>query len=298
MKKLISLFVIALMAVVVFNSCNKKDIYDPRSDVKVIAGEFVPQDGDITFLKSAPTVGGHQINCYDKKVGSPTVWSVVNGTEFLPGSAPALDWASYVIDSPTWWFSGGVYITYCPVLPMRVVIKATQGGYSTTPSYLGIWDGTPSQASFPIHVQDRRLGDKLTLNANALKALPGYTNLSFTVSYDKSVIDVNGTATTSGNTDAGWPTYVYSSTVNVANQVVTGTDDMTVYDGLDSKITGNIVITIHVDATTIVLTGIPASSLGHGMAITLLTTKVGWYNSGVITITENDITPTVVTVTI
>lgn len=297
MKKLVSLFVIAMMAVVVFNSC-KKDIYDPRSDVKVIAGEFVPQDGDITFLKSAPAVGGHQINCYDKKVGSPTVWSVVSGTEFLPGSAPALDWASYVIDSPTWWFSGGVYITYCPVLPMRVVLKATSGGQGTTPSYLGIWDGTPSASTFPITVQDRRLGDKLTLNANALKDLPGYTNLSFTVSYTKSIIDVNGTATTSGNTDAGWPTYIYSGTTPVVDQVVTGDDDMTVYDGLDAKITGNIVIKIHVDATTITLANIPASSLGHGMAITLLTTKVGWYNSGVITIVENDITPSVVTVTI
>ena len=290
MKKLSLLFVVAFMAVIIF-SCSKKDdvIVPQKQYASAISGQFIPQDGDI-HLKDAPLVGGHQINCYDKKVGQ-TAWSVVDGTEFLPGSAPANDWSGYAIDGSAWWFSGGVYITYCPVLPMRVILKATIGGYGTTPSYLGIWDGKPDAALFPITVQDRRLGDVLTINTDALTALPGYTNMSFDVVYTKSIIDVNQTALTSPVTTTAWPVYVYSSNPLETTHLdaTKNLGDRIVYDGLDAKITGTITINIHVDKTTITKTT-PAVGMGSGLKITLLTSKVGWYDSGTIGVTENDIT--------
>ena len=296
MKKLILICAVAFMAASMF-SCKKTtdDVVVQKQYANAISGQFIPQDGDV-FLKSAPAVGGHQINCFDKKFGE-TDWSVVNGTEFLPGSAPALDWAGYAIDNPSWWFSGGVYITYCPVLPMRVVLKATVGGAGTTPSYLGIWDGTPSASSFPITVVDRRLGDVLTLNTDALTALPGYANMSFDVSYTKYIIDVNQTALTSPVTTAAWPVYVYSSNSDVTKNLnaTQNLGDRTIYDGLDAKIIGDITIKIHVDNTTLTVKT-SALGIGHGLKLVLSTTKVGWYNSGVIGVTEKDIDITTVDV--
>jgi hypothetical protein len=288
MKKLSSIFVVALMAVTLFSCSKKEDVVVPQHYASYVSGQFIPNDGDIT-LKSAPLVGGHQINCYDKKVGQST-WSVIDGTEFLPGSKPALDWTGYSIDAEPWWISGPVYITYCPVLPMRVVLKATVGGFGTAPSYLGIWEGTPSASSFPITVMDRRLGDVLTLNTDALTALPGYSNMSFDVVYTKSIIDVSATEATSPVTTDAWPVYVYSSTPEVTTNLdaTKNLGDRTVYNGLDAKITGTITIKIKVDDTVITKTT-PAVGLGYGLKITLSTTKVGWYDSGTIGVTENDI---------
>lgn len=291
MKKLTLIFAVAITMAVMFVSCDKKsDAIDQKQYASAISGQFIPNDGDIT-LKSAPLVGGHEFAVY--KQASP--WALIDGTEFLPGSAPALDWVGF---APMWFSSSQqVYVTYCPVLPLRVVLKATVGAAGTSASYLGIWDGTPNAPSFPITVQDRRLGDKLTLNTDALTSLPGYTNLSFTVSYDKRIIDVNQTAMTSPATTTDWPVYVYSSTVPVVDQIVSGPGDVAVYDGLDAKIVGTITIKIHVDNTTITK-AVPASEIGHGMKITLQTTKVGWDNSGIIGITENDITENAVSVDI
>ena len=270
-----------------------------------ISGQFIPNDGDIT-LKGAPLVGGHQINCYDKKKNVvtgvlETTWSVVNGSEFLPGSLPAVDWTGYAIDGSAWWFAAGtgVYITYCPTLPMRVILEATEGAYGSTPSYLGIWDGTPDQASFPITVYDKRLGDILTLNTDALTALPGYTNMSFDVVYTKNIIDVNQTALTSPVTTAtSWPVYAYSLTTPNFTTTLDATKnklDRVVYEGLDAKITGTITINIHVD-NTILHVSTPAAGMGNGLAITLSTNKVGWYNSGTIGVDEQDIVVNTVTI--
>lgn len=298
MKKLSLIFAVAIMMAVTFVSCSKKTddtVVGPEKQyASAISGQFIPQDGDIMTLKSAPVtplVGGHQIDCYDIKVGGST-WTKVDGSEFLPGSLPALDWASYQIGSSSWWFSGGVYITYCPVLPMRVVLTATQTGHGSTPTYLGIWEGTPNQASFPITVQDRRLGDYLTINTDALTALPGYTNMSFVVTYTKSTIDLAQTIATSGVTTSAWPTYVYSSNVETTAtfNATQSQGEQTVYEGSDAKVTGTVTIVIHVDNTTLTVST-PASALGHGMKITLKTNKVGWYNSGVMVVTENDIIP-------
>ncbi len=304
MKKLFKLLTVAIMLAVVAVSCNKKEdtIMPQKVYAQSIAGQFIAQDGDIT-LKSAPVtplVGGHQFNCYDQKT-TGAAWTPVDGSEFLPGSAPQLDWAPYTIDGSPWWFAGDVRITYCPILPMRVVLKATKGGYGTEVSYLGIWEGTPNQASFPITIQDRRLGDVLTLNTDELTALPGYSSISFSVSYDKAKIDLPGTIATSPVTTTGWPIYVYGATTNVTNQTmssVIGVGEQTVYEGLDSKILGTITITIIVDGGVPIIKTVGASAIGHGMRIILKTTKVGWYDSGTIVIHENDITADLVNIII
>ena len=288
---------LAILVIAMF-SCSKDQLTDPnasKSYVKAISGQFIPKDGDVT-LKLAPLVGGHQIDCWDKKtLGAP--WTVIDGTEFITGSAPAVDWAGYAIGNPAWYLSGSVYITYCPAsLPMRVVITAKIGGVNSTPSYLGIWEGIPDQASFPITIQDRRIGDVVTLNTDALTGLPGYATMSFDVVYTKNVIDLAKTSMSSPVTDVNWAVYEYSShvattttldaTKNLVNRVV--------YDGLDAKITG-ITINIHVDNTTITKT-VADAGMGHGLQITLTTSKTGWYNSGTMTVTENDITATQVDV--
>jgi hypothetical protein len=298
MKKIIGIISMALVLAVVFmTSCKKDDAKQPeKAYASYVSGAFVPIDGNIG-LKSAPVVTGYTFDIYKEMGTMPQTYSMINGSEFLPGSAPALDWANYLTEGQYWFPKAtGVYITYCPVLPLRVVIRATEGNQGSAVSYLGIRDITPTQASFPISVVDRRLGDVLTLNTDALTALPGYTNLTFTVEYTKSIIDVMQTAKTSPPTDLAWPVFVYSSTVPVS-QLVTGAGNQIVYDGLDAKITGTITIKIHVDNTTIVKT-IPATALGHGMAITLKTNKVGWYDSGIIGISDVDIALDLVDVTI
>ena len=283
MKKLILICVVAFMAATI-SSC-KKTTDDGVKYASYVSGEFIMHDGGIS-LKSAPDVGGHVFDVYKQVTGG---WAMIDGSEFLPGSAPALDWETYTTEGQ-WWFdkTQPVMITYCPVLPLRVVIKTTTGGQGTAVSYLGIHDFTPNAASFPIAVNNRRLGDVLTMNTDALTALPGYNYLSFTVSYTKSIIDIGETAMKSTNTDNFWPAFEYSSDVAVVNQPVVGSGPVVVYDGLDAKITGTITIKINVDNTTITKT-LPASALGHGMAITLKTSAVGWYNSGTIGIKDKDI---------
>lgn len=295
MKKIIGIISMALvLGVILMSSCKKEDAKQPeKAYASYVSGAFVPIDGNIG-LKSAPVVTGYTFDCYK---ANGLGWSKIDGSEFLPGSAPALDWATYTTIGQYWWTKAtGVWITYCPVLPLRVVIRATEGNKGSAVSYLGIRDITPDAASFPISVVDRRLGDVLTLNTDALTALPGYSNLTFTVEYVKSTIDVMGTAMTSPPTDLAWPVYSYSNN-EVISKVVTGAGNQVVYDGLDAKITGTIKITITVDGTTIVKT-VNAAPMGHGMAITLKTTKVGWYDSGVIGISDIDIVPDLVDVNI
>jgi hypothetical protein len=298
-QKLFAATCFALLAMFIVSSCSKdlgsKDSPSvSKTYASAISGQFIPIDGDIT-LKSAPAIGGHQINCYDQKT-TGAAWTVVNGTEFLPLSLPAVDWTGYAIDGSGWWFAAGtgVYITYCPVLPMKVVIKTTKGGFGTAPSYLGIWEGTPNVGSFPINVNCKRLGDVLTLNTDALTALPGYSNMKFEVSYTKNTIDVNATGlangTTTGPTGA-WPTYLYLGLPVPVTFTLDATQNQnarTVYDDVDAKITGTVTIKIYVDNTFLTVST-PASAMGKGLGITLSTNKVGWYNSGIIGISAEDI---------
>lgn len=282
MKKIILFLAVAFMAVILFSSCNKKDDVVSPNYVSTVAGEIFIKNGDIT-LKSAPIPTTRYLYMYK---GTAPSLSLVNGSEFLPGSAPAIFWSTAGNNPGNFPASVSVYSNYTPAMQIRMVSKTTNE--FNKPAYLGIWDGYPSAATFPVTIQGRRLGDVLTLNTDALTSLPGYTNMSFTVSYDKGIINVDNTAITSGPTTTSWPTYAYSSTENVTDQVITGSGVQTVYDGVDAKILGTITIKIHVDATTIIVTT-PASDMGHGLALTLKTDKVGWYDSATMGITDQPI---------
>ena len=289
MKRIVLILAVVFMTAIVFNSCKKQESVSPeKTYAKTIAGNISIQNGDVT-LKSAPVGANQWLYMYKQVTPAPT-FALVNGSEFLTGSAPAIFWSTSGNNPGTFPVGTSVYSNYTPAIPVRMVAKTVDG--SSVPAYLGIWDGTPSVASFPVTIYGKRLGDVLTVNTDALTALPGYASMSFDVVYTKSIIDVSGTMVSSPATGpTTWPVYSYSS-----NPLVTATLDATkslgarpVYDGLDAKITGTIVINIHVDGITISV-NTPAADMGHGLAITLLTSKIGWYDSGTMTITQDDIT--------
>lgn len=296
MKKTILFFAVALMAVTfLFSSCNKNDDVPNKTYAEFVSGDFIANTGDIV-LKSAPTVGGHWFDVLDKKVND-TEFTRVDGTEFITGSDAYNDWLNF---TPKWFgINSSVYVTYCPVLPLRAVLQTTVAGSGSDIAYFGFWEGTPNVESFPITVYCKRLGDSLMLDATNLTSLPGYTNMSFDVTYTKSTIDIDATAKLAPAYDGlngEWPQYKYSSastpTVHITDAVTT------IYGGYDAKVTGNINIKVNVDGTIIDLGSIPASGLGYGMKIVLNTTKTGWYNSGTIDIDEEDIGITVVNITV
>lgn len=276
---------------VTFTACEKEDVLQSVKYAAVVdGGDVMFADNDIT-LKSAPTTGGHNFECYRKYVTSS--WEFVDGSEFLPGSAAALDWSTgNGLNRSPWYANGtGVYVTYCPVLPMRFVSKATSGANGTAISYLGIYDFTPNANSFPITLNGRRLGDVLQINTDALTALPGYSNMSFDVTYMQKTIDINGTIKNSTvDTKLGWPNYSFSDSTFVTKHLSSSQNGVqTIYDGLEYTITGTITVAINVDNTTITKT-VEAPGSDKGLKITLTTNKVGWYNSGIINLTDVDIT--------
>lgn len=291
--KNLSLLVLVLV-LVAFGSCKKDNVNQTKAPkyAEAIAGSIIIQNGDVT-LKAAPIPVTEKLYMY--KGVSPS-FTLVNGSEFLSGSAPALFWAASGNNPGTFLSTQTVYSNFTPAIQVRMIAKTLDG--SNNPAYLGIFDILPTANSFPVTIYGKRLGDVLTLKTDDLTALPGYSNISFQVSYVKSMIDVDGTMMNSGaTTAANWLTYTYSSDVPVNLQAVTGSGVQTVYDGLDAKITGTITITITVDGHPIVVTT-PASALGHGLAITLKTDKKGWYDSGNMLLNHQDIIVDAVDVTV
>jgi len=285
MKK-ISILSVAFLAVVCFSCSKEKE--QPVDYANYVSGDVNISEGN---LKSTPVGVTRNFTVYHAPVGG--VMQKVDGSEFLPGSAPALDWINGNAANPNGWefsVSQPVHITYCPTIPLRLITKTKVA--DGTVAYLGIKDVTPNQQSFPILMTGRRLGDVLTINTDALTRLPGYKNMHFEVIYVKSIINVDATASNSTPTDAGWPSYVYESgdpqtvTVPIAGNQ---SGDVTVYDGLDGKITGVITIKVYVDDTVITTTTNPVG-IGFGLALTLTTDKVGFYDSGNMDITDKDIT--------
>ena len=271
-------------------SCSKDQASDPQPSktyVKAIAGSFTATDGDLT-LKDALVVGGHNFAVYKKVTGNPS-YVLVDGTEFLPGSAAQLDWAPSGVN-PKWFAANtSVYVTYCPVMPLRIVTLGTKVGDNNVYTSLGITDGTPSRDQFPITIKGKRLGDILEINTDDLTKLPGYTNMSFDITYTKKIIDLPGTIQTSGVTDSGWPTYSYQrEEPGTAHLSGSAKGNQSIYNDFDAKISGDIAITVNVDAAHITV-HTTALGLGHGLRIKLTTNKVGWYNSGTIGLTDDDV---------
>lgn len=288
MKKLSLVLVIAIMMAVVI-SCSKKqdDVIAPQKQyASFVAGEIIPQFGDIVTLKSASVGVTNFMYMYKDNGGT---YTKVDGTEFLPGSAPYVFWSTAGNNPGSFGINQTVYSNYTPAEPIRVVIE--QRNVEGKVAFLGIKDLNPTFNSFPLNLVCRRLGDKLTINTNALTILPGYATMSFKVSFGVQPIDVLATELDpiNSNTDNGWPfLHLGTSVLTETSLTRTQIGVQSLYDDVEGKITGTIYVTIYVDNATIVKT-VPASELGHGLALTLSTTRVGGYDSQNMGVTQQDI---------
>ena len=165
-------------------------------------------------------------------------------------------------------------------------------------AYLGILDFNPGAVGFPLTVTGYRLGDKLTIDASALFALPGSQNITISAEFYLAPINLAATKvctlTTSGGAPSGakqltWDDIVYGAPVVTVKPVTTGLIEL--YDGLTDKAQGNVLITITETGNggSVITKTVPCKLAGHGMAITLTTTKIGWFDSGTITWSDQDI---------
>lgn len=275
MKKV--LFLSVAVMIIALSSCEvKDDVAQPSTPSQYVAsieGEFMAKDRDVT-LKSAP-VGLNRIWTVYKKVGG--VFSLVDGSEFITGSAAYNDWHNG-LNPVTFSVSQALYITYCPVMDLRVTTQTLNS--SGQVAYIGIHDFFPNAANFPITITGRRMGDVLKINMDSLQNIPGY-NFQVSVTYNLSTIDIAATTLGATTTDVAWPTLLYTAAVNVpATAAITGPSDFTVYDGLDKKVVGNIVLNITDPGNNINITKtVPAEGFGYGLVLVLKTNKAGYYHS-------------------
>jgi hypothetical protein len=292
------------LVVVAFASCKKNEAPNQTSTskyVKAIAGTFIAKEGDATFKAqpNSPVGDGREFMVLRHPLTTPNtgIWEPVDGTEFIAGSTAYNDWRQGLALTPqfVWKFGMTQQInnTYCPVEPLRFVVKTMQG---TTPAYLGLYDCTPAANLFPVYIYCKRLGDVLTINRAGLQ-IPNY-NFVIRVQSKFSTIDVNKTVQLSAPTTAdpaNWAVLQFSGAQTdldyTAPAYDPNTPDMIVYNGLDKKIVDPIVITITDAANNVRVTQtFPALPFGQRYAFTLETKDKGWFNSGVDTpVTDNDI---------
>ena len=165
MKKLF--FILAIVSLVAFG-CTKTETDSPVvKKVGVIPGSFNAQYGDISLAKD-----------YVQPLTAWNVWtmlrqdkSLVNGTEFITGSAAQLWWSVPSNNPVTFSSSTSVYSNLTPDENVRLILEAQDVNYKD--AYLGIVDFNPNSTNFPLNVKAYRLGDYLGINADALFNLPG-----------------------------------------------------------------------------------------------------------------------------
>jgi hypothetical protein len=243
-------------------------------------------------------------------------FALVKGLEFATGSAANIWWSTAGNNPISFAANQLVYSNLTPAEPVRLIMETKDA--NTNVAYLGILDFDPTHAQFPLTVVGKRLGDVLSLNSYALTKLPG-ANLTITVTFNLATVDVQATEkgilspATSGNATGvtgvlDFSNIVYGTpvptTVTVNNF---GNFDFSLYSGIDKKVFGDIIITITetpsssspgVNGSVIILT-VPASAVGiagKSTKITLSTTKLGWYDSQTINMSDNDIQVNVVNV--
>jgi hypothetical protein len=309
MKKV--LFIAVALVAFMFASC-KKDNLNPNpklelKSVEAISGSFMAKDGDVTFTKSypnAPLAVNRTWSMYAKN--SPfygnVPFSLVNGSEFITGSVAQLFWANSANNPITFPASQSVYSNLTPDENLRIISESKD--VNGVVAYLGILDFKPSQVNFPLTVNCFRLGDVLVINTDQLTSLPGGNHLTFSVAYNLAPVDLAATkmgAITGINgvpngTQFQWSDIVYGTSLSTNTSI--GAGNFVVYEGLDKKVMGSIVITITDTYTginndqpvrTITLPAITAKDAGKGLKLTLHTDKIGWLDSGVITFSDKDI---------
>lgn len=290
----------ALVLAVVFMTSCKKDTtapMDQKQYVKAIAGSFIAQNGDVT-LKSTPIGVNVVWSMLSNNPAFYTGLTLVDGREFITGSAAYNYWSNPINNPVTFPVGTSLYSNLTPDENLRI-ISETQDASSNV-AYLGMLDFNPTTANFPLTIHGFRLGDELTINTDAITSLPGGNNLTITATYSLAPINLTATKakiTLSGTspgvpngTEFGWGDIQYGAPA--ASTTTIGSGNFVVYDLLDKKAFGNIVITITETGnggSTITKT-VPCAGAGKGLFLKLTTTKIGWYDSGTITFTDTDIT--------
>lgn len=290
MKKLYVMFSVVLVSVFVFVSCSKElsTVSQGPTKVGVIAGQITVNDFDLT-LKSAPVtpIGVNRIwYVYKKDLTVTPNWSLVNGDELAAGSAGDIWWKNPANNPVTFSVNESLYSNFTPMEDIRFVTKTLTADGKV--AYIGIHDCHPTANLFPLEFPGRRMGDALTINIDALTSIPGYT-FAVSVAYQLSTIDITATTLGTSTTDTGWPTLIYSAANVPATKSITEHGQVTVYEGLDKKVVGNIVVTIVIDNITTITKTIPALELGKGLALILKSDKVGTVDSKPIKLEDKDI---------
>ena len=326
MKKFnLFLTLIAVVMLVGLTNCKKEtDNASVTKYVETVNGSFIAQDASIKITKDlAPNqLATRNWIMYAKNSSFyPTEqpFALIKGLEFITGSAANIWWSTNGNNPVSFAASQAVYSNLTPAEPVRLIME----GYSQTdsrPAYLGIIDFDPTQTQFPLTVVSKSLGDVLIVNADALYNLPGGNLLTITATYNGFDVDIQATekklqlSAASGSLATGvsgvfdFSDIVYGagSPYNPVTEAV-GHGDCLLVSCSAAKIMGNIIITITeapsasspgVNGSVIKLT-VPASAVGlpgFGTKLVLTTTKLGWYDSATIGVTDNDIKVNVVPV--
>ena len=314
---------IAVVMLVGLTNC-KKDTENTSVTkyVGTVNGSFVAQDASIKVNKDLAPSQLATRNWIMYAKNSPFYgnqsFALVKGLEFITGSAANIWWSTNGNNPIAFAASQAVYSNLTPAEPVRLIME----GYSQSdsrPAYLGILDFDPTQAQFPLIVVSKSLGDVFIVNADALTSLPGGNLLTITATFNTFPVDIAATEkkltlspATSGNATGvsgalDFSDIVYGAgSINPVTQTI-GHGDWLVFSDNSSKLKGAITITITeapspsspgVNGSVITLT-VPASAVGLpglGTRLVLTTTKLGWYDSATIGVTDNDIKVNVVPV--
>jgi hypothetical protein len=291
MKRLFS--ILAIISLVAFG-CTKQDL-NPTTTTKYVGtvkGSFIAQDGDISLAKSySPPAVTNRWWLMLRKDGS-----TVNGSEFITGSAAQLWWSVSTNNPITFAADQAVYSNLTPDEDVRLIMQTLTADNKV--AYLGIVDINPSCTNFPLTVKGYRVGDYLALNADALFNLPG-ANLTITVTYKVSPVylPVIKSRPWLLNYSFGFNDFVYGPAGETITSAPVTHGDCTIYNGFEGKILTGATITINEAASA----STPASSFvinvsadrigapGKGTILKLTTTKIGWYDSSTIVVSDQDI---------
>ena len=311
MKKLTLL--IAMIAIM-FTACKKDNERNSSNQnspkiTKTVSGTISLKAGDIV-AKDLPAGVDHSFAMF-KKDDTGGTYSLLDGTVFIAGSAPAVFWGASApnANNPAPFtaaqVSAGIVCNYTPVMDVKVVILGKIGNDA---AYLGIKNIAKADVipNFNLNVRECQLKDVLTIDATKLNSIPGYS-FSVKAEYTLSKLDVDAMIQTNSNTSDTWPTYVYKDAAAGSLTASTDHEYATTLNG--SKIrgkdtnTGMIKITCTVTNTASPSTGIaatsfdisfevPASDPGNFLKVVLSTTKTGWNDSGTMGLTSADISAT------
>ncbi len=234
-------------------------------------------------------------------INSENPFALVKGLEFIGGSAGQQFWSNDANNPASFPATTQVYSNLTPDEDVRVVVEGTDANGHI--AYIGANDFNPDHTSFPLNILQYRLGDVLTINADAITSLPGVTSVN--VSFDTKTFDLPATRICKlgiPRTALCFDDIVLGTTItnHVNVPVPVNSHEFSLCADVLNKVVGNIVITISAGGNPVAITlpDITATTCGHGMHIVLSTTKVGWFDSATMQMTPQDIDVTTTTVNV